>query len=75
MKNFKTFSSILAMLICFVAMAQDQIVFGVVSDASGPLAGVMVTVKTQQWVFKPILMENTESKQKKTMCFDLLTSE
>ncbi|MFY8187886.1 MAG: YfbK domain-containing protein [Flavobacterium sp.] len=45
MKNFKTFSSVLAMLICFVAMAQNQTVFGVVSDASGPLAGVMVTVK------------------------------
>ncbi len=45
MKNFKTFSSVLAMLICFVAMAQNQTVFGVVSDASGPLPGVTIKIQ------------------------------
>jgi Ca-activated chloride channel family protein len=45
MKNLKTFSSVLAMLICLVTMAQDQTVFGVVSDASGPLPGVTVIIQ------------------------------
>lgn len=45
MKNFKTFSSVLAMLIFFMTMAQEQTVFGIVSDSSMPLSGVTVVIK------------------------------
>uniref|UniRef100_UPI00404B4F9E YfbK domain-containing protein n=1 Tax=Flavobacterium sp. TaxID=239 RepID=UPI00404B4F9E len=45
MKNFKTFSSVIAMLICFITMAQEQTVFGIVTESSTPLPGVTVVVK------------------------------
>ncbi len=45
MKKFKTFSSALAMLICFVTMAQQKTITGIVSDNSGPLPGANVVVK------------------------------
>lgn len=45
MKNLKTFSSAIAMLICFVTFGQDKKVTGVVSDDQGPLPGVNVVVK------------------------------
>ena len=48
MKNFKTFSSAIVMLICFVTMAQKQTVYGVVSDSLGVLPNVVVKVKGQQ---------------------------
>uniref|UniRef100_UPI00404966D3 carboxypeptidase-like regulatory domain-containing protein n=1 Tax=Flavobacterium sp. TaxID=239 RepID=UPI00404966D3 len=48
MKNFKTFSSAIAMLICFMTMAQKQTVYGVVSDSLGVLPNVIVKVKGQQ---------------------------
>ncbi|MCA0348940.1 MAG: von Willebrand factor type A domain-containing protein [Bacteroidetes bacterium] len=45
MKKFKPFSTVLAMLICFVSLAQQKTITGVVSDALGPLAGANVVVK------------------------------
>ncbi len=45
MKKIKTFSLALSMLICFVTMAQDKTITGVVSDDSGTLAGANVVVK------------------------------
>lgn len=46
MKKFKTFSTVIAMLICFVSLAQEKTITGVVSDNLGPLPGANVTVKT-----------------------------
>lgn len=45
MKNLKTFSSAIAMLICFVTFGQQKTVNGVVSDDHGPLPGANVVVK------------------------------
>ncbi len=45
MKKIKTFSLALSMLICFVTMAQDKTITGVVSDDSGTLPGANVVVK------------------------------
>lgn len=45
MKKFKPFSTVLAMLICFVSLAQQKTITGVVSDALGPLPGTTVVVK------------------------------
>lgn len=45
MKKFKTFSSALAMLICFVTFAQEKTITGTVSDLSGPLPGVSIVIK------------------------------
>ena len=46
MKKFKTFSTVIAMLICFVSLAQEKTITGVESDNLGPLPGANVTVKT-----------------------------
>lgn len=45
MKNFKIFSSAIAMLFCIVAFAQEKTITGVVSDNLGPLPGANVIVK------------------------------
>jgi Ca-activated chloride channel family protein len=45
MKNFKIFSSAIAMLFCVVAFAQEKTITGVVSDNLGPLPGATVLVK------------------------------
>lgn len=45
MKNLKIISLGIAMLINFVALAQNKTITGTVSDASGPLPGVNVVVK------------------------------
>ncbi len=45
MKSVKLFSLAIAMLISFVAMAQERTITGIVSDSSGPLPGVNVVVK------------------------------
>ncbi len=45
MKNFKIFSSAIAMLFCIVAFAQEKTIIGVVSDNLGPLPGANVVVK------------------------------
>ncbi len=45
MKNLKIFSSAIAMLFCIVALGQEKVVSGTVSDASGPLPGANVLVK------------------------------
>jgi Ca-activated chloride channel family protein len=45
MKKFKAFSLALSMLICFVTMAQQKTIIGVVSDDNGPLPGANVVVK------------------------------
>ena len=45
MKKFKTFSLALSMLICFVTMAQEKTITGVVSDDHGTLPGANVVVK------------------------------
>lgn len=45
MKNFKIFSSAIAMLFCIVAFAQEKTITGVVSDNLGPLPGANVNVK------------------------------
>lgn len=45
MKNLKTFSSALAMLICFVTFAQEKTITGTVSDLSGPLPGASIVIK------------------------------
>ncbi|SHI66652.1 vWA domain-containing protein [Flavobacterium terrae] len=45
MKSVKLFSLAIAMLISFVAMAQERTITGIVSDSSGPIPGVNVVVK------------------------------
>ena len=45
MKNFKIFSSAIAMLFCVVAFAQEKTITGIVSDNLGPLPGANVFVK------------------------------
>lgn len=45
MKNLKIFSLAIAMLICFVAFAQEKTITGIVSDNLGPLPGANVVVK------------------------------
>ncbi len=45
MKNFKIFSSAIAMLFCIVAFAQEKTITGIVSDNLGPLPGANVVVK------------------------------
>ena len=45
MKNFKIFSSAIAMLFCIVAFAQEKNITGIVSDNLGPLPGANVNVK------------------------------
>lgn len=45
MKNLKIFSLAIAVLICFVAKAQQKVISGVVSDKTGPLPGANVIVK------------------------------
>lgn len=45
MKSVKLFSLAIAMLISFVAMAQERTITGIVSDSAGPLPGVNVVVK------------------------------
>jgi Ca-activated chloride channel family protein len=45
MKKLKTFSTAIAMLICFVTQAQEKTISGVVSDDLGPLAGASILVK------------------------------
>lgn len=45
MKNLKIFSSAIAMLFCIVALGQEKVVSGTVSDASGPLPGANIHVK------------------------------
>ena len=45
MKNFKIFSSAIAMLFCIVAFAQEKTITGIVSDNLGPLPGANVNVK------------------------------
>jgi Ca-activated chloride channel family protein len=46
MKNLKTFSLALAMLISFLTFGQEKTITGVVSDSSGPLPGASVFVKS-----------------------------
>ncbi|MBP9793737.1 MAG: von Willebrand factor type A domain-containing protein [Flavobacterium sp.] len=48
MKNFKIISLGIAMLISVVALAQEKVITGIVSDATGPLPGVNVMVKGTQ---------------------------
>lgn len=48
MKNLKIISLGIAMLINFVAIAQNKTITGVVSDATGPIPGVNVVVKGTQ---------------------------
>jgi Ca-activated chloride channel family protein len=45
MKKFKTFSLALSMLFCFVTMAQQKTITGIVSDDKGTLPGANVVVK------------------------------
>ncbi|HRG18883.1 MAG TPA: von Willebrand factor type A domain-containing protein [Flavobacterium lutivivi] len=45
MKNLKIFSSAITMLFCIVALGQEKVVSGTVSDASVPLPGANVLVK------------------------------
>ncbi|MGV9003729.1 YfbK domain-containing protein [Flavobacterium sp.] len=45
MKNLKKFSLALAMLICFVSLAQEKTIHGIVSDSGGPLPGATIMVK------------------------------
>ena len=45
MKNFKIFSSAIAMLFCIVAFAQQKNITGIVSDNLGPLPGINIVVK------------------------------
>jgi Ca-activated chloride channel family protein len=45
MKSAKLISSALTMLLCFVTMAQQKTITGIVSDNSGPLPGANVVVK------------------------------
>jgi Ca-activated chloride channel family protein len=45
MKNFKKFSLGIAMLISFLALAQEKTITGTVSDKTGPLPGANVIVK------------------------------
>jgi Ca-activated chloride channel homolog len=45
MKKIKTFSLALSMLICFVTMAQQKTITGIVSDDKGTLPGANVIVK------------------------------
>ncbi len=45
MKKFKTFSLALSMLFCFVTLAQQKTITGVVSDDKGTLPGANVVVK------------------------------
>ncbi|NMH24898.1 vWA domain-containing protein [Flavobacterium solisilvae] len=45
MKNFKIFSSAIAILFCIVAFAQEKTITGIVSDNLGPLPGANVNVK------------------------------
>jgi Ca-activated chloride channel family protein len=45
MKNFKKFSLGIAMLISFLALAQEKTITGTVSDKTGPLPGANVVVK------------------------------
>ncbi|WDF62555.1 vWA domain-containing protein [Flavobacterium sp. KACC 22763] len=46
MKSLKLISSAIAMLICFVTMAQERTISGIVSDESNlPLPGVQITIK------------------------------
>jgi Ca-activated chloride channel family protein len=45
MKNFKKFSLGIAMLISFLALAQEKTITGTVSDKTGPLPGTNVIVK------------------------------
>jgi Ca-activated chloride channel family protein len=45
MKNLKTFSLALAMLISFLTFGQEKTITGVISDGSGPLPGVSVVIK------------------------------
>ncbi len=45
MKKIKTFSLALSMLICFVTMAQEKTITGIVSDSNGTLPGANVVVK------------------------------
>lgn len=45
MKKIKTFSLALSMLICFVTMAQEKTITGIVSDDKGTLPGANVVVK------------------------------
>ena len=49
MKNFKTFSSALAMLICFLTYGQERIITGVVSDGHEalPFATIFAKAKKQ----------------------------
>lgn len=45
MKKLKTFSLALSMLLCFVSMAQQKTITGIVSDEVGPLPGANVVIK------------------------------
>ena len=45
MKNLKTFSLAIAMLISFLSFGQEKTITGVVSDAAGTLPGANVVVK------------------------------
>lgn len=45
MKSLKLISSAIAMLVCFVSFAQEKTITGTVSDASGPLPGVSISIK------------------------------
>lgn len=45
MKNLKTFSLALAMLISFLTFGQEKTIIGAVSDSSGPLPGASVVIK------------------------------
>lgn len=45
MKSVKIISSAITMLFCFIAMAQEKTITGVVSDKTGPLPGANIVVK------------------------------
>lgn len=45
MKSLKLISSAIAMLVCFVSFAQEKTITGTVSDASGPMPGVSISIK------------------------------
>ncbi|MNF33539.1 von Willebrand factor [compost metagenome] len=45
MKSLKLISSAIAMLVCFVSFAQEKTITGTVSDATGPLPGVSISIK------------------------------
>jgi Ca-activated chloride channel family protein len=45
MKSLKLISSAIAMLACFVSFAQEKTITGTVSDATGPLPGVSISIK------------------------------